>query len=376
MPQGSVLPVMQPRAADLAATAGSADVAGLAEGEGDSFGQLLLAQMAQGPSESQGQGAVLVTAAAADDSRAQDVTASVPPDSALVAALLGVGVAVPPSVAVPPGVPLGSAVALDGLDGPPQRGRAVAVAGAAARANDAVPPVRAANGGADTVDDGTWPSAAAADPARDIPGMAATFARGRAEPDGATSVSAVASSPEPSAESLPAPTLVNAVAGEARRETAGTSVPTTAAVGPALHTPKWGDAFADRVLWVVHAKQPVAELQLNPPQLGPVEVRVSVTADQASLSFFSGQASVREAIQAALPRLQEALAASGLTLGGFHVGAEAQQQRHFAWDHAARQSGGQARAGAVERVETVSPAPAVARVQRVGPGILGVDLFA
>jgi flagellar hook-length control protein FliK len=66
----------------------------------------------------------------------------------------------------------------------------------------------------------------------------------------------------------------------------------------------------------------VAELRLDPPQLGPVEVRLSIANDQASLSFASPHAAVRDAIQASLPRLQDMLQGLGINLGSVSVGAE------------------------------------------------------
>jgi flagellar hook-length control protein FliK len=67
----------------------------------------------------------------------------------------------------------------------------------------------------------------------------------------------------------------------------------------------WDAAIAERVMWMVQGDQQSAKLQLNPPQLGPLEVRVSVHQDQTSVSFIAQHAPVREALEAALPRLRE-----------------------------------------------------------------------
>jgi len=77
----------------------------------------------------------------------------------------------------------------------------------------------------------------------------------------------------------------------------------------------------------------VAELHLNPPHLGPLEVRLSITSDQnavANAQFTSPHAAVREAIEAAMPRLREILAESGVTLGNTTVGNDSfRQQQGF-----------------------------------------------
>ena len=135
-------------------------------------------------------------------------------------------------------------------------------------------------------------------------------------------------------EAVAAPTTVpientpqSVAAADPRREIAA-ALPVKVEVPQPLAAPGWRDAFADRVSWVANARQPAAEMQINPPNLGPVEIRVSMNADQASLSFFSPHAAVRDAIQSALPRLTEAFAASGLTLGNVFVGAESQSGQH------------------------------------------------
>lgn len=93
-------------------------------------------------------------------------------------------------------------------------------------------------------------------------------------------------------------------------------------------SPSWGDALGNKMVWMSSQGSQVAELRLDPPHLGPLEVRLTVANDQASAVFVSHHAAVREAIEAAMPRLREMLAESGIMLGNAMVGAEsfAQQQ--------------------------------------------------
>lgn len=67
----------------------------------------------------------------------------------------------------------------------------------------------------------------------------------------------------------------------------------------------WANAIADRLLWMVQGDQQSARLKLNPPNLGPLEVRVSINHEQANVSFLANHAAVRDALEAALPRLRE-----------------------------------------------------------------------
>jgi flagellar hook-length control protein FliK len=57
-----------------------------------------------------------------------------------------------------------------------------------------------------------------------------------------------------------------------------------------------------------------AELSLNPANMGTVEVRLSLNEDGAGAHFFSPHAQVREALEAAMPRLREMLSQAGITL--------------------------------------------------------------
>jgi hypothetical protein len=89
----------------------------------------------------------------------------------------------------------------------------------------------------------------------------------------------------------------------------------------------WDTEFSQRVAWVATNTQQVAHLQLNPPNLGPMEIRISLSSDQTNAAFTSPHAAVRDAIEAALPRLREMLADNGLSLGNVNVSSQSFQQQ-------------------------------------------------
>ena len=93
------------------------------------------------------------------------------------------------------------------------------------------------------------------------------------------------------------------------------STPATARIDTPLGTEAWGDAFRQKVVWLVDRQQQSAELHVNPPHLGPVEVMLNLGDDGAHIVFCSPHASVREAIEASLAELRTALASNGLSLG-------------------------------------------------------------
>jgi len=101
--------------------------------------------------------------------------------------------------------------------------------------------------------------------------------------------------------------------------------PTT--VQPLVGSSSWSDALGEKVVWMAGQKQQVAELRLNPPNLGPMEVRLTLSNDQVSAVFVSHQPAVREAIEAAMPRLREMFADSGMMLGNAMVSSDSLPQQ-------------------------------------------------
>jgi hypothetical protein len=90
--------------------------------------------------------------------------------------------------------------------------------------------------------------------------------------------------------------------------------PLRVAIPPRLDAPQWGDAFGSRLVWMAKEKHQFAELQLSPPELGSVSVRMVLHENDAMIAIGVNNAAVREAIEASLPRLRQLLAESGISL--------------------------------------------------------------
>lgn len=105
--------------------------------------------------------------------------------------------------------------------------------------------------------------------------------------------------------------------------------PVAGAIAQPVSSPAWGDMLGDRVMWMVGQQQQSAELRLNPPALGPLEVKLSMTDGQATLTFSTHHLPVKEALEAATPRLKEMFGESGINLGSVsvNVGTSPQQQQ-------------------------------------------------
>jgi flagellar hook-length control protein FliK len=90
----------------------------------------------------------------------------------------------------------------------------------------------------------------------------------------------------------------------------------------------WAQAMGERVLWMVGNRLQGAEIRITPPHLGPIDIRLSINNDQASVSFAAHHGVVREALEAGIPRLREMLGESNLQLVNVDVGhRDANQQR-------------------------------------------------
>lgn len=83
--------------------------------------------------------------------------------------------------------------------------------------------------------------------------------------------------------------------------------------------PEWNQELGDRIVWLVNKSRPSAELRLNPPNLGTIEVKIDIVKDQANIAFSSQHAQVREALEAAIPKLREMLGAQNIQLNDIVV---------------------------------------------------------
>lgn len=113
------------------------------------------------------------------------------------------------------------------------------------------------------------------------------------------------------------------------QQVAAHALPVSQAVG----APGWDREVGNQVAWLANQAGGKAELVLTPPQMGRVEISLTIAGDQASASFVSANPVVREALESALPRLREVLAEAGIQLGQAQVGAEsrypsAQQEKN------------------------------------------------
>lgn len=76
----------------------------------------------------------------------------------------------------------------------------------------------------------------------------------------------------------------------------------------------WGEEVVDRVMWLSSQNLKSAEIQLDPAELGRLEVRISLAQEQTQVTFASANAGVREALEGQLHRLRELFTQQGMNL--------------------------------------------------------------
>lgn len=188
---------------------------------------------------------------------------------------------------------------------------------------------------------------------------------------------------------LAEPTMPNTLTSEAAAtRPAGQPAQPSAVAAPVraeYHIPepvagsRWADALGQRALFMVEQQVKTAELHLNPPHLGPLEVKLALDGDKASLSFSSNQAAVREAVQQSLPRLQQVFADNGLAELNvqIHLGQQNQPQQQ---ERQLAQEGGRDESNDSSARSLVVDMSAVQRsrwqVQSYASARGGVDTFA
>ena len=182
----------------------------------------------------------------------------------------------------------------------------------------------------------------------------------------------------PVAEEAPAP-LAALQAQAAKVDATGNPAMPGDRIPARLGTQAWDNQVSQRIVYMV-GKEQAATLTLNPPDLGPVQIVLNVTNDQATVAFSSDQLDVRQALENALPRLREMMSESGIALGNATVDANVPDQRQQQQDSDRRAQGGQGGAGGLTG-EGQDAAPAVnevaPRTRTVSIGDRGmVDLFA
>ncbi|MCY7294428.1 flagellar hook-length control protein FliK [Alteromonas sp. a30] len=139
-----------------------------------------------------------------------------------------------------------------------------------------------------------------------------------------------------------------------------------------MHKPEAPQHLAEKVQVMVNQKNMVAEIRLDPPDLGGMKIKLNMTGDAASVNFVVQTQHAREALEQATPRLKELLDEQGIELGQSSVQQESNQQGEAGDGQLADGRGGNGD-GSSELEEDV---PEVQTIQMVNGSVNGIDYFA
>jgi len=145
---------------------------------------------------------------------------------------------------------------------------------------------------------------------------------------------------------------------------ASNSLVLTAAIGSA----DWQTDLGQQMVDMVTRGEQQVDLRLHPAELGPLSISLNLNDGTTQAQFQAAHASVRAAVEQALPQLREALATQGIALGQASVSD--QSSRQAAGGQTPRDPQAQPSSAAVSRDEALP-----AHVQQVVLRSSGVDLY-
>ena len=90
---------------------------------------------------------------------------------------------------------------------------------------------------------------------------------------------------------------------------------------------QWADEIGTRLTMMTEQGKHAASLRMSPEHLGPLEIRIAIRDDQASVWFGAAHADTRAAIEHALPRLRELFESQGMSLADAGVYREAPREQ-------------------------------------------------
>jgi flagellar hook-length control protein FliK len=137
-----------------------------------------------------------------------------------------------------------------------------------------------------------------------------------------------------------------------------------------IGTGSWQDGLGQQVIDMFKRGDKQMDLRLHPADLGPLSISLNLSDGNTLAQFQSAHASVRAAVEQALPQLREALASQGITLGQASVGDESSRSSGQPQRDAPTQSNGS--------MITASETPLAAEepvVQSLMVSNGGVDLY-
>ncbi|MHC8371028.1 flagellar hook-length control protein FliK [Pseudomonas sp. MDT1-85] len=149
----------------------------------------------------------------------------------------------------------------------------------------------------------------------------------------------------------------------------------------AMHQSGWTEEVVNRVMYLSSANLKAADIQLQPAELGRLDIRVNMVPDQQTqVTFMSAHPSVREALDGQMHRLRDMFAQQGMGQVDVNVSDQSRGWQGQGQEQAQQGQGGRANAsgGRLDSVDEELPAT-VAEVAANTTSVIGssaVDYYA
>ncbi|CAG8867942.1 hypothetical protein PS627_02703 [Pseudomonas fluorescens] len=139
----------------------------------------------------------------------------------------------------------------------------------------------------------------------------------------------------------------------------------------------WTEGLVNRVMYLSSQNLKSAEIQLEPAELGRLDIRVNVAADQQTqVTFISGHVGVRDTLEGQVQRLRELFAQQGLAQPDVNVADQSRGQQQQGQQEGSQLSGVAARRAAQEGGSAEGAEAARPLERQVVIGSSAVDYYA
>ena len=101
----------------------------------------------------------------------------------------------------------------------------------------------------------------------------------------------------------------------------------TLSVNAPVSSPGFSQELGQQVAWLDSQDIKQAQIRLNPQELGPLDVKVSIEHGRVDVAFMAQHPATVAAVQQSLSQLNQMLGGQGLSLGQATVGQQASQQQ-------------------------------------------------
>ncbi len=142
------------------------------------------------------------------------------------------------------------------------------------------------------------------------------------------------------------------------------AAPQTTSIPVPFNQAGWDQALGERIQWLASQGVQRANITLNPANLGPMEVRIQVQNDQAMVHFTAAHGVVRDALEAAMPRLRDMFDSAGVELTDVDVSGQsfAEQQAAAEQHRSARGAAAPGLADTAGEAESILETPVYSRL--------------